>query len=120
MALQFIFGNSGSGKTHFISHKVVELAADSPKKNFLFLVPEQFTLQTQRELAAVHKNHSILNIDVLSFNRLAYRIFDELGSFRGQVLEETGKNLVLRRVAEEKADELTVLKKNITKMGYIE
>ena len=120
MALQFIFGNSGSGKTHLISHKVVELAADSPKKNFLFLVPEQFTLQTQRELAAVHKNHSILNIDVLSFNRLAYRIFDELGSFRGQVLEETGKNLVLRRVAEEKADELTVLKKNITKMGYIE
>lgn len=120
MALQFIYGNSGSGKTYRIQKQMIHMAARSPKKNFLFIVPEQFTMQTQRELVQMHPNHSILNIDVLSFNRLAYRIFDELGSFRGRVLEETGKSLILRRIAEEKADELTVLKKNITKMGYID
>lgn len=119
MALQFILGNSGCGKTCYIQEQIIKQAADSPKKNFLIVVPEQFTMQTQRELAAMHPGHSILNIDVLSFGRLAYRVFDELGSFHYKVLEETGKNLILRRVAEEKADALTVLKKNMSRMGYI-
>ena len=119
MALQFILGNSGSGKTHYIHSRIIKEAGKARDKKFLILVPEQFTMQTQRELAAMHPGHSIINIDVLSFGRLAYRVFDELGSFCYQVLEETGKNLILRRVAEEKADELTVLKKNMTKMGYI-
>ena len=83
-------------------------------------MPEQFTMQTQRELVDMQMHHSIMNIDILSFKRLAYRVFDELGSFCYQVLEETGKNLILRRIAQEKADELTVLKKNMTKMGYID
>ena len=119
MALQFIMGNSGSGKTYYINEKIIKEADRNPKKNYLMVVPEQFTMQTQRELVQMHPNHSIMNIDILSFQRLAYRIFDELGSFRYQVLEETGKNLILRRVAEEKASELTVLQKNMTKMGYI-
>lgn len=120
MALQFIYGNSGSGKTYMIHNRMIQMASENPKKNFLLIVPEQFTMQTQRDLVQMHPGHSILNIDVLSFNRLAYRIFDELGNFRSQVLEETGKSLILRRIAEEKSDELTVLKKNITKMGYID
>lgn len=119
MALQFIMGNSGSGKTHYIHEKILRMAEKDPDKNFLVIVPEQFTMQTQRELAGMHKRRSIMNIDVLSFGRLAYRVFDELGSSLGQVIEETGKNLILRRVAEEKENELTVLKKNMTKMGYI-
>ena len=55
---------------------------------------------------------------VVSFERLAYRIFDELG-IQNTVSEETGKSLVLRKIAEEKGKELTVLRGNIRKMGYI-
>lgn len=119
MALQFILGNSGSGKTYYIQHRITDLAGKDMDKNFLMMVPEQFTMQTQRELVMMHENKSIMNIDILSFQRLAYRIFDELGSFSYQVLEDTGKSLILRRIAEESAKKLTVLKKNMTKMGYI-
>ena len=119
MALQFVFGNSGCGKTHYIQEQMIKLASASPKKNFLVIVPEQFTMQTQRKLVKMHPGHSILNIDVLSFARLAYRVFDELGSFCHQVLEDTGKNLILRHVAQEKADTLTVLRKNMARMGYV-
>lgn len=120
MALQFILGNSGSGKTSYIHEKIIKEAKDNPQKDYLVIVPEQFTMQTQRELVRRHENHSIMNIDVLSFARLAYRIFDELGTPAYQVLEETGKNLILRRVAQEKIEELKVLRGNITKMGYID
>lgn len=119
MSLQFILGNSGSGKSSFLYEKVLEEAAKNPNQNFLVIVPEQFTMQTQRELVRLQKNHAIMNVDVLSFARLAYRVFDELGKQNLVVLEETGKNLVLRKVAGDKKDQLRVLGGNMNKMGYI-
>ena len=47
MSLQFIFGNSGSGKSDWLYTYVLQQAEKYPQKNFLFLVPEQFTMQTQ-------------------------------------------------------------------------
>lgn len=119
MALQFILGNSGCGKTEYMYQEVVRLAEADIKQNYLVVVPEQFTMQTQRKLVDLSTNHAIMNIDVLSFQRLAYRIFDELGKTDIKILEETGKNLVLRKIAQEKEEELTVLKGNMHKMGYI-
>lgn len=119
MSLQFIFGNSGSGKSAYLYKKVLDEAKQNPDKNYLILVPEQFTMQTQRELVQLQEAHAIMNVDVLSFARLAYRVFDELGKENLMVLEETGKNLVLRKIAEEKKEELQVLGGNMNKMGYV-
>ena len=119
MSLQFITGNSGSGKSAWLYSHVIEQALEHPQKNFLFLVPEQFTMQTQKEFIDRHPAHSILNIDVLSFERLAYRVFDDLGMMDIAVLEETGKNLVLRNVALKKEENLQLLGGSIRKTGYI-
>ena len=119
MALKFILGNSGCGKTEYMYEQVVRLAEANPKKNYLCLVPEQYTMQTQRKLVDLSTNHAIMNIDVLSFQRLAYRVFDELGLGEISILEETGKNLVLRKVAQEQEKNLTVLKNHMHRMGYI-
>lgn len=119
MSLQFIFGNSGSGKSDYLYEYILQEAAAHPTQNYLILVPEQFTMQTQRELVSRQKNHAIMNVDVLSFARLAYRVFDELGRQELVILEETGKNLVLRKVAELKKKELKVLGGNMNKMGYV-
>ena len=99
MALKLILGNSGGGKTEYMYEQVVKAAEANVKQNYLVVVPEQFTMQTQRKLVDLSTNHAITNIDVLSFQRLAYRIFDELGKTDIKILEETGKNLVLRKIA---------------------
>ena len=119
MALQFVLGSSGSGKTEYIYERLVRQAGEHPKKNYLVIVPEQFTMQTQQKLVELAPNHAIMNIDVLSFKRLAYRVFDDMGMQDIQVLEETGKNLVLRRLAQEQEETLTVLRANMNRMGYI-
>lgn len=119
MSLQFIFGYSGSGKTSYILQKVLDDARKNLRKNYYIVVPEQFTMQSQRELVKLQQDHCIMNIDVVSFQRLAYRVFDELGKTDMAVLEETGKNLMLRKVAQDKKDELHVLQANMKKMGYI-
>lgn len=119
MSLQFIIGNSGSGKTEYLFNRIVKEAKAHPRDNYLVIVPEQFTMQTQRKLVDLSENKAIMNIDVLSFKRLAYRVFDELGIGTLEVLEETGKNLVLRKIAQDKADELGVMGRNMNRIGYI-
>lgn len=64
-----------------------------------FIVPEQYTMQTQKELVRLHPRHGLLNIDVLSFKRLAYRVFEDLGVQLPQVLDDMGKSMVIRKVA---------------------
>ena len=119
MSLQFIFGNSGSGKSYHLYHEIVREAAAHPDRNYLVLVPEQFTMQTQKDLCMAHPRGGIMNIDVLSFGRLAHRVFEELGRDGRPVLDDEGKNLVLRRIAGRCEEDLTVLKGNIRKQGYI-
>ncbi|MCD7883695.1 MAG: hypothetical protein LUI87_08340, partial [Lachnospiraceae bacterium] len=119
MSLQFIFGNSGSGKSYFLYQKIIEESCRHPETSFLVIVPEQFTMQTQRDLVMMHPNKGIMNIDVLSFRRLAHRVFEEVGADRRTVLTETGKNLMIRRVAELKKDELKVLGARMNRPGYV-
>ena len=119
MSLQFIFGNSGSGKSHWLYQSIIGDSIKHPEKNYLVLVPEQFTMQTQKDLCLMHPRGGIMNIDVLSFGRLAHRVFEEVGRDSLPVLDDEGKNLVLRKIAGNFEDELTVLKGNLKKQGYI-
>ncbi len=119
MGLQFIFGNSGSGKSHYLYKHVIEESMKYPDKNFIILVPEQFTMQTQKDFCTMHPRHGIMNIDVLSFGRLAHRIFEELGGNQKIVLDDEGKNLILRKIAGKYEKDLTVFKGNLKKQGYI-
>lgn len=119
MSLQFYFGPSGSGKSRQLHRDMLKLAEQSPEKNILFLVPDQFTMQTQFDLVNASKVKGIRNIDVLSFGRLSHRIFEETGYGMKPVLDDTGKSLVLRKVAAEIGDKLPIIGANLNKIGYI-
>ncbi|MGN1167427.1 MAG: PD-(D/E)XK nuclease family protein [Lachnospiraceae bacterium] len=119
MPLKFVFGPSGSGKSHFLYNYIIEVSEKNPDQNYIILVPEQFTMQTQKDLVTMHPKHGIMNIDVLSFGRLAYRVFEETGGGNIPVLDDEGKNLILRKIAGDYEGELKVLKGNMKKLGYI-
>lgn len=119
MALQFIFGGSGSGKSHYLYEKIKKEAGENPALNYMVLVPEQFTMQTQKDLVLMHEKKGIMNIDVLSFGRLAYRIFEETGKGNTPVLDDEGKNLIIRKIAGNVEPKLKVLKGNMKRLGYI-
>ena len=119
MPLKFVLGPSGSGKTYQLYKNVIAESKAHPEENFIVLVPEQFTMQTQKDLVTMHDRHAIMNIDVLSFVRLAYRIFEETGAGTLPVLDDEGKNLILRKIAGNHENELQMLRGNIRKLGYI-
>lgn len=119
MALQFIFGGAGAGKSYYIYNNIIQQSIENPGKQYLILVPEQFTMQTQKELVTMHPRKGICNIDVLSFERLAFRVLTEMGESQRTLLEETGKSMVLRRVAQEKKKDLKILGAKMDKQGYV-
>lgn len=119
MSLKFVFGPSGSGKSRQIYSEITERARENPRQNFLIVVPDQFTMQTQKELVLLNDRGGILNIDVLSFGRLNHRIMEEVGREEVPVLDDTGKSLVLQKVAANLKDELPVLGSFLHRQGYI-
>ena len=54
MALQFVVGGAGSGKTRCLYERAIEESMKHPELSYLFVVPEQYTMQTQREIIRLH------------------------------------------------------------------
>ena len=119
MSLRFCFGPSGSGKSHRIYEEIMQRAAEEPGRNFLIIVPDQFTMQTQKDLVMRSDRDGILNIDVLSFGRLSHRILEEVGTKEMPVLDDTGKSLVLQKVAADLKEQLPAMGSLLHKQGYI-
>ena len=120
MALNLYLGSSGAGKSHDLYRMIAREAAADLDRNFLLVVPEQFTLQTQRDMIAMSPTGGIMNIDVLSFPRMAHRIFEELGVKTPVTLEDTGKTMIVKKVALDRADRLGVYAGKIHRRGFIQ
>ena len=120
--LQFVFGASGSGKTEFCVRKALEEAEKDLNHNVYYLVPEQDTLAMQKRIV-MHENNKgkgIINLDVLSFQRLYYASFSHRNKTVPKALDEMGKVMVLSLVAEKYNRNLLYFQGEIDKPGFLE
>ena len=120
MELQLICGASGSGKTEYIFNDIVKESTSRNEDSFIIIVPEQFTMETQKNIITRHPKGGTMNVDIQSFIRLAGNVFEELGVNTGTVLDDTGKSLILRNVVEKEKDLLEIFGGKINKPGFIE
>ncbi len=118
--LRFCFGASGAGKSTGIYEDIIKRSIADPETDFLIIVPDQFTMQTQKDVVRMHPDRAIMNIDVLSFGRLSHRVFEETGHGSFSVLDDVGKSLVLRHVADMLGDELPVIGRFMHRPGYLD
>ena len=119
MGVHFYFGSSGSGKSRFLQMEIIRRSLLETSAQFIMLVPEQFTMQTQKEMVLRHPGRGLMNVDVLSFERLAYRVFDEVGMSSRRRLEEIGKSFVLEKIALDLSKKLPVLGANLARPGNL-
>lgn len=126
MSYSFCFGPSGSGKSHYLRKMIIEKAGKSlsslgkDRTKYIVIVPEQYSMQTQHELIDEDPRHVLMNVDVLSFGRLAHRVFSETGEDRRAVLDDIGKSLLLRRAASGCFSDLQILRRGIHSPGMID
>ncbi len=120
MTLQFITGRAGKGKSYYIYNEIHQhmIESDSREK-LILLVPEQYTLQAERDFIDKTGLKGIMQLEILSFTRLAQRIFNEVGGLTRILLNEQGRNMVLRRVIEQLEGELLVYKNSCRQNGFV-
>lgn len=119
MKLKYIIGRSGAGKTHHIISEINERINASAENNLILIVPEQFTLQAERDLIKKMKKEGIIQVEVLSFTRLAHKVFNEVGGLSKTHINDIGKQMILRKLLNELGDDLSIYKKAYRQEGFI-
>ncbi len=120
MALQFIFGSSVSRKSEEIFREALQEAQQNTEQLWQIVVPEQSTLVVQKQVLELTKNLGLMQVDVVSFNRLAYRVMGDVHENSPGILDDTGKSMLLRKIAGEVADSLELFGGNLSRRGFIE
>lgn len=118
--IRIITGDVHSDISRYAVSEMTEHATHHPDEKYIIIVPEQFTLNTQQRVVSLHPNHACMNIDVVSFDRLAHVVLAKLGKDISEVLDDIGKSLILKNVMNDIADDLHVYRSKIHFPGFIE
>ena len=119
MKYGYYLGPSGSGKTHRLISDVIDRSQKEKDRMFLIVVPDQYTMATQKQVVEMHPDNGIMNIDILSFGRLYHGMTAQKGAPEEVLLDDTGKNLLIRRAALFLNGQLPALGSSLDKPGYI-
>ncbi|MBM3274027.1 MAG: helicase-exonuclease AddAB subunit AddB, partial [Candidatus Sericytochromatia bacterium] len=105
MPLTLRYGSAGSGKTRACLEEVArELRRPAAANPLILVVPEQASHQTER--ACLARLGASWRVQVLSFRRLAWRVFQEAGGASRPPITDLGRKLVLRAILQRRAGEL--------------
>lgn len=119
MGVKFIYGKSGSGKSHYCLQSIKKRIEDNSTNSLILLVPEQFSFQSEKNLIEFAGERSILKAQVLSFRRMADHILDEVGGGINRHINDSGKNILIYKIIEENRDNLKVFKKTSRNQGLV-
>ena len=126
MSLRLIYGRGGSGKSHYclqdIKEKIKENGKDSNKtrNKLVLMVPEQYSFQSERNLLKVVGVTGIIQAEVLSFKRLAHRVFNEVGGLTLKRISDPGKAMLIYNIMEELSSELKIFARASKQQGFID
>ncbi|WP_142415199.1 PD-(D/E)XK nuclease family protein [Hathewaya massiliensis] len=119
MGIRIIYGRSGSGKTSFVIDEIKKkYKSKDENKSLILIVPEQLTFQTEKKLVD-EIGFLGKGIDVLSFKRMAYRVFKEVGGVTRRHMETSGKTMLLYKIIEELKEDLKVYSLAAKQKGFV-
>lgn len=114
--LSFIIGRQNSGKGKALEEAMLKSAAAGQKT--IFLVPDQFSFESERALLRLGQGRAIPHLEVFGFARLCNAVFREYGGLAGQYLDVSGKLLLMDIALSQVADGLTVYQKAASRPGF--
>lgn len=120
MSVHFLLGRSGSGKTTNIMQEIsTRLSKDPHGKPIILLVPEQGSFEAEHALVTTGPVKGIARAQVLSFQRLAYRVMQETGGSARVGISEDGKKMLLYKIIQRRKEELTLFGPSGDQMGFV-
>jgi len=122
LGIRFLIGRSGTGKTAKCLEEIREKLMIDPLNgpSIIYIVPDQMTFQIEYELVKTPNLGGMIRAQVLSFNRLAWRVLQETGGMSRKHLSSTGIHMMLRKIIDQKKQDFKVFTKASDKTGFID
>ena len=107
MGLRIIYGKSGTGKSTYIFNEIaskIESKFENKTDNKAYnrkiyvITPEQFSFTAEKKLLDSLNTSSVICAEVLTFNRMAYRVLKELGDANFSNLSSSCKSMVIYNI----------------------
>ena len=111
MSLRIVYGRSGTGKSTYIFKEIAEKIKNNNRKIYI-ITPEQFSFTAEKKLMDSISASSVLSAEVLTFNRMAYRVRKEVGDARNKNLSSSGKSMLLYNILSEQKNNLKFIGKS--------
>ncbi len=106
MAVQFVLGRSGTGKTSFCVRSIADALQEPSEQPLLFLVPEQATYQAERAILSDPRVGGYHRLHILSFDRLQLLL---LGRHTARpAISRIGREMLIHKVLRDTKDKLRI------------
>lgn len=119
MGIRFIFGRAGAGKSQYCLEQIKERLENGSDNKLILLVPDQYTFQTEKKLLEYIGERSLLRTEVLSFKRMATRVFEKYGGRAINVIGDSGKSMLIYKLLKEKGEDLKYFNKISKQQGFV-
>jgi len=108
MGLRIIYGKPGSGKSEFCFSEIANLI--NKEKKIFVITPEQFSFTAEKKLMDAVEGTAVINAEVITLSRMAYRVLNEIGGETKTSLSKCGKAMLIYSI-------LTKYKKDLKFLG---
>ncbi|NLM03418.1 MAG: helicase-exonuclease AddAB subunit AddB [Clostridiales bacterium] len=119
MGITYITGRAGVGKSFYAMSQIRQKLDKEEEHPLILIVPEQFTLQAERDLIEKQGLEGIMRAQVLSFTRLGYKVFNEVGGLTKTPINEIGKNMIIKKILETCQSDLKIYKNTVEQRGFV-
>ena len=110
MGLRIIYGKSGSGKSEYCFS---EISKKIKQENKIYMItPEQFSFTAEEKLMKAANCNAVINAEVVTLSRMAYRVINEVGGSTKTNLSESGKAMLIYSILDKYKNELKFLGKS--------
>ncbi len=120
MGIRFIYGRSGSGKSTFCLNDINKKLNDNENNKLIYIVPEQYTFQRETLLLRKISEKGLLRAEVLSFKRMANKVFDECGGRVHNIIKDSGKSMLIYKILQEEHDLFQYFNRISREQGFTE
>lgn len=120
MSIRFIYGRAGIGKSTWCINSIAENIKKDDENKLILIVPEQYTFNTENRILKSIGEPALLRTQVLSFKKMAHEVFEECGGRVKEIIKESGRNMLIHKVLNEKIESLEYFRKISREQGFYE